>query len=130
MTLAANIANCGPNSASCVPNFSSVLSPVNQLTTPPSFGISPAASAKALKAFALASTEEGSILLTLSANIANCGPNSASWAPKSAMEDPPVNQEVTLESSSAFVRVMMVSTRVLTLSRIVGSNFLAPSMKG
>ena len=58
------------------------------------------------------------------------GPNAASCCPKSMIDDPPVNHDVTASRIPAPVNVNIIDARVLTFVRTDSSNNLAPVIKG
>ena len=119
-----------PNDAISVPNFATLLSPANQLITPPSLGTVSDISAKAFAASADALTASTSIPATLSAYALSCGPNAASSSPKDANDEPPVSHDVRPERISAAVSIRTTPASTATPSRTDESIVLAPSMKG
>ena len=89
-----------------------LFSPANQAATPPSFGITFAISAKALPAFAAATTASGSIPATLSENVFSDEPKDAISFPKLAILFSPANQAVTPPS---FGIIFAISAKALQL---------------
>ena len=103
-----------PNTGSCGANLAMLLSPANQLATPPSLGIIEAISASDLAASAEALIASVSTPATESEYAFNDGPKAAISSPNLAKDDPPVTQEVKRSRRLAPVSAKIVPTRAFT----------------